>query len=112
MPTRSTRSKGTAQKDASRGGATKILSPGGRPSCLRPPKWIAATTPTSEESTKSLHLQGTLSMKESEANKENNNNEEGMSKDNMSLNLDSLVKSDPKELSSNKEGTDANSIAH
>ncbi len=51
-------------------------------------------------------------MKESEANKENNNNEEGMSKDNMSLNLDSLVKSDPKELSSNKEGTDANSIAH
>jgi hypothetical protein len=30
----------------------------------------------------------------------------------MSLNLESSMKSDPKELSSDKEGTDANSIAN
>ncbi len=51
-------------------------------------------------------------MKESGQNKENNNGKDTMSKANMRLNLDSLVKSDPKELSSNKEGTDANSITN
>jgi hypothetical protein len=79
---------------------------------LRPSKQKATTTPAREEPTKSLHPQGTLPMKESGKNEENNNNEDGTSKANISLNLDSLVKSDPKESSSNKEGTDANSIAN
>ncbi len=64
-----------------------------------------------EEPTKSLRPQGTSPIKESEQNEENNNNKNSTSKANMSLNLDSLVKWDPKELSSNKEGTDTNSIA-
>ncbi len=79
---------------------------------LRLPEQIATMTPIRKESTKSLCPQGTSPTKESGMNKEKDNKEEGMSKDSMSLNLDSLVKSDPKELSSNKEGRDANSIAN
>jgi hypothetical protein len=94
MPMQSTRIKGNAQEEASRGGVTKILSPGSRQLSLRLPKRIATTIPTREESTKSLHPQGTLPMKESGTKEENDNNKEGMSKDNMSSNLDSLVESD------------------
>jgi hypothetical protein len=79
---------------------------------LKPPKRNAAATPTREEPTKSLHHQGTSPMKESGQNGENNNNEDSTSKANMSLNLDSLVKSDSKEFSSNKEDTEADSIAN
>jgi hypothetical protein len=51
-------------------------------------------------------------MEASGQNKENDNNKDNTSKANMSLNLDSLVKSDPKESSSDKEGMDADSIAN
>ncbi len=70
-------------------------------------------TLTREEPTKSLHPQGTLPMKESrDKNEETLDDKDGMSKDNMSLNLDSSVKTDPKELSSDKEGMDADSITN
>jgi hypothetical protein len=112
MPSQSTHSKGNTKEGEASGGAIKILSPGGRPLSLKPSKRNAATTPTREEPTKSLHPQGTLPMEESGQNEENNNYEDSTSRANMSLNLDSLVESDPKELSSNKEGTDADSIAN
>ncbi len=51
-------------------------------------------------------------MKESGTNKENGNDKEDMSKDNMRLNLDSSVKLDPKELSSDEEGTKPISITN
>jgi hypothetical protein len=112
MLLRSTRSKGNTQEGAASRGAVKILSPGGRPSSLKPSKQNAAVTPTREEPTKSLRPQGTLPMKESGQNKENNDNEDSRSKAHISLNLDSLVKSDPKEPSLDEEGTDTNSITN
>jgi hypothetical protein len=65
-----------------------------------------------EEPTKSLNPQDTLPIKESGQNGENKNNKGSTSKANMSLNLDSLVKSNSKESSSNEEGTEADSIAN
>ncbi len=79
---------------------------------LKPSKQNAAMILTREKPTESLCPQGTLLMKESGKNEENDNNKDSTSKANMSLNLDSLVKPDPKELFSNKEGMDANSIAN
>ncbi len=79
---------------------------------LKPSKQNATTTPAREELTIFLCPQGTLPMKESGQNKESNNNKDSTGKANMSLNLDSLVKSDPKELSSDMEGTYADSIAN
>jgi hypothetical protein len=112
MLLQSTRSKGDTQKEAASRVATKILSPRGRSSSLKPSKLNAVATPTREEPTKSLCPQGTLPMKESGQNGENNDNNESTSKANMNLNLDSLVKSDSKELSSDEEGTKANSITN
>jgi hypothetical protein len=112
MLLQSTRSKGNTQEGAASRGAIKMLSPGGRQSSLKPSKRNATTTATREEPTKSFRPQGTLPMKESGQNEENDNNKDSTSKANMSLNLDSLVKSDPNEASFDEEGTDANSIAN
>jgi hypothetical protein len=112
MPLQSTLSKGDTHVEAASGGAIKILSPGGRPSSLKPSKRIAAVTPIREEPNKSLRPQGTSPMKESGQNGEKDNNEDSTSKANMSLNLDSLVKSDSKEVLSDEEDTEANSIAN
>ncbi len=113
MPSQYTCSKGDTQEGAASRGAIKILSHGRRPSSLKPSKRIADATPTRAEPTKSLRPQGTLPMKESGQNGENNNKEDSTSKTNMSLNLDSLVKSDSKESLSDKEDAEADhSIAN
>ena len=99
MPTRSTHNQ--AQEGGSDDEEQKILAPGGWESSLKKSKRSAAATPPREDPLKAIRPAGTSPMKES---RKEEDIEDDSLKDTMSLHLVGLVKSDPKELSSNKDG--------
>jgi hypothetical protein len=99
MPTRSTHNQ--PQEGGSDDKEQKILAPGGWKLSLKKSKRLAAATPPKEDPLKAMRPTGTLPMKES---RKEDKIEDDSLKDTMSLHLDGSVKSDPKELSSNKDG--------
>jgi hypothetical protein len=99
MPKRSTCNQ--AQEGESDDKEQKILAPGGWKLSLKKSKRSASVTPPREDPLKAMRPTGTLLMKES---RKEDKIEDDSLKDTMNLHLDGLVKSDLKELSSDKDG--------
>jgi hypothetical protein len=94
------------EKETEEEAVQKILAPGGRKSSLRNTKRTAAATPPREDINKGIRPTGTSSIKDLK----DDDLEVDSLKETMSLGLGSTTKSDPSEISSNKEGVDNNSI--